>query len=289
MARIPTDSEAGAALPGGEARPFLKWAGGKAQLLAQFEPFFPSAFQRYVEPFVGGGAVFFHLRARFPGVPCRLCDCNEELIHCYTAVRDDAVALMRKLDGHLERFLARPKDYYYQVRARHHLSDPVDRAARMIFLNKTCFNGLWRVNAKGEFNVPIGSRKKTVLYDPDKLLAASQALQGVQLAVQDFQTTLSRTGPGDFVYLDPPYDPASRTACFTSYTKDEFGPARQKELAASFRAASKRGAKLLLSNSNTPLIRELYKGCRIELVQARRRINSEGKGRGAVAEVLVAA
>ncbi len=144
-----------------EAQPFLKWVGGKAQLIAQFDEFFPAQVDRYVEPFIGGGAVFFHLKHRFPQMKAFLRDNNDELINTYKAVRDYPKELMRRLDKHLVEFLADRENYYYCVRAKHHLSkaDVLERAARMIFLNKTCYNGLWRVNSRGEFNVPIGSSK----------------------------------------------------------------------------------------------------------------------------------
>jgi DNA adenine methylase len=148
-----------------EAQPFLKWVGGKAQLLAQFDEFLPAEVNRYFEPFIGGGAVFFHLKHRFPQMRAFLRDNNDELINTYTAVRDQPQALMRQLDAHLAAFAADRERYYYLVRSRHHLprGNVVERAARMIFLNKTCFNGLYRVNAAGEFNVPIGSHLKPAL------------------------------------------------------------------------------------------------------------------------------
>ena len=159
-----------------EAQPFLKWVGGKAQLLAQFEKFFPAQIDRFVEPFVGGGAVFFHLRQRFPQMRAFLRDNNDELINSYIAVRDHPRELMRRLDRHLTAFNADRQNYFYLIRARHHLppTEVVERAARMIFLNKTCFNGLWRVNSSGEFNVPIGSHKNPALYDEKNIYAAAE-------------------------------------------------------------------------------------------------------------------
>jgi DNA adenine methylase len=275
--------------PGAEAQPFLKWAGGKSQLLAQFEPFFPSTISSYCEPFVGGGAVFFHLKARFPKLRAFLRDNNAELINCYQAVRDHVQPLMRRLDEHLARFRAEGEYYYYQVRSQHQLAEPVERASRMIFLNKTCYNGLWRVNARGEFNVPIGSYKpeKVSLYDRANLLAASRALQGAELAVQDFRQTVRAAAAGDFVYVDPPYFPLSATANFTSYTKEDFGKAEQEELAALFADAARRGVRLMLSNSDAPFIRHLYDGFNIQTVKARRAVNCDGARRGLVPEVLV--
>lgn len=272
-----------------EAQPFLKWAGGKSQLLAQFDRFFPTSISEYCEPFIGGGAVFFHLKARFPRIRAVIRDINPELINCYIAVRDELEPLMGLLDEHLRQFRQGGKQYYDQIRSRHQLTDSVERASRMIFLNKTCYNGLWRVNGRGEFNVPIGSYRpeKVSLYDHANLLAASRALQGVDLAVEDFRDTLRAVPARTFVYVDPPYFPISATANFTSYTKEEFGKAAQEELAAIFADASRRGVRLMLSNSDTPFIRDLYKGFELHTVKARRAVNSDGAKRGQISEVIV--
>lgn len=275
-----------------EAQPFLKWAGGKSQLLEQFAPFFPASIRSYCEPFLGGGAVFFHLKARFPKMRAVLCDNNEELINCYQVVRDAVQDLMSHLDEHQQQFRAQGEPYYYFVRAQRKLAGVVERASRMIFLNKTCYNGLWRVNGSGQFNVPVGSYRpdKVSLYDRSNLLAASQALQDVDLLVRDFCQTLAAADAGDFLYVDPPYYPLSPTSNFTSYTKEEFGQAEQKELAALFSRAAQRGAQLMLSNSDTPLIRNLYAGYagfKLKTVQARRAVNCDGTKRGRVSELLV--
>jgi DNA adenine methylase len=272
-------------------QPFLKWVGGKAQLLAQFDEFFPTEITRYFEPFVGGGAVFFRLKHRFPRMRAFLRDINPELINTYLAVRDFPHELMRRLDEHAAEFKDKGDDYFYFVRAQHHLTGDnkkiVERAARMIFLNKTCFNGLWRVNARDEFNVPVGSNKNPGLYDEENLLAASRVLEGVHLAVQDFRETLNQTRRGDFAYIDPPYYPVSATASFTSYAKEDFGEGEQRELHAVFAGAARRGASLMLSNSDTPFIRKLYCDFQIHTVQARRAINCDGSKRGHVNEVVV--
>lgn len=272
-----------------EAQPFLKWAGGKAQLLSQFDAHFPKSIESYCEPFVGGGAVFFHLKARFPQMRVSLCDNNAELINCYQVVRDRVEDLMRLLDEHLKQFRAHGERYFYLVRSQHDLAQPLERAARMIFLNKTCYNGLWRVNGRGEFNVPIGSYRpeKVSLYDPSNLQAASRELQGGQLVVQDFRHTLRATTRGQFVYVDPPYVPLSPTSNFTSYTKEDFGKAEQEELAALFADAARRGVGLMLSNSDTPFVRKLYAGFTVKTVSARRAVNSDGAKRGRVSEVIV--
>lgn len=272
-----------------EAQPFLKWAGGKSQLLAQFDPYFPESIASYCEPFVGGGAVFFHLKARFPAMEVCLYDNNAELINCYQVVRDQVQELMRLLDEHLKEFQAGGERYFYLVRSQHDLIDPLKRAGRMIFLNKTCYNGLWRVNGRGEFNVPIGSYKpeKVSLYDPSNLLAASRELQGAQIAVQDFRHTLRVTRRGQFVYVDPPYVPLSPTSNFTSYTKEDFGKPEQEELAALFADAARRGVRLMLSNSDTPFVRKLYAEFTIKTVSARRAVNSDAAKRGRISEVIV--
>ena len=274
-----------------EAQPFLKWVGGKAQLLTKFDEFFPAQVGRYFEPFIGGGAVFFHLKHRFPRMRAFLRDINPELINAYRAVRDHPELLMRRLDEHSARFRANREIYYYEVRAQHTLPEReiVERAARMIFLNKTCFNGLWRVNARGEYNVPIGSHKNPTLYDSDNIYAASRALEGVNLEVQDFRVTLAETRRGDFAYIDPPYYPVSLTASFTSYAKEDFGVEEQNELHAVCASAAARGVRLMLSNSDVPFIRRLYRDFQIHTVQARRAINCDGTKRGEVNEVVVTA
>jgi DNA adenine methylase len=216
-------------------------------------------------------------------------DDNDELINAYVVVRDCPRELMKRLDAHLAEYLKNRIHYYYEVRRQHKLPDKenIERAARMIFLNKTCFNGLWRVNGRGEFNVPIGSHKNPALYDEENLLAASLSLQGTHLDRLDFRATLAQVRRGDFVYVDPPYHPVSSTANFTSYTKETFGADEQEELAALFKLAAANGARIMLSNSDTPFIRELYKEFKIHTVQARRAINRDGSKRGEVNEVVV--
>lgn len=271
------------------AEPFLKWAGGKSQLLPQFQTLLPSSITSYAEPFIGGGAAFFHLKARFPQMRAVLRDNNPELINCYQAVRDGCSELRRRLDEHLARFRAEGKAYYYRVRSQHDLRGRGERAARMIFLNKSCFNGLWRVNRRGEFNVPIGSYRpeKITLYDEANLLAVSRALYAADLGVSDFRQTLRALRKGDFAYIDPPYFPLSTTASFTAYTREAFGQAEQEELSVLFAEAARRGARLMLSNSDTSFIRQLYKDFTIDTVSARRAVNCDGANRGRIPEVVV--
>ena len=273
-----------------QARPFLKWAGGKGRLLAQYERFFPREPMRgYYEPFVGSGAVFFHLRSRGLFSHYRLTDSNAELITCYRVVRDALDALLARLAEHQARH---SKAHYYAVRAWDR--EPawadvpdVERAARLIYLNKTCYNGLWRVNSRGQFNVPMGRYRNPRILDEPRLRAASAALQGVELAVADFEDVLGRAGAGDFVYFDPPYHPLSATANFTAYSRDCFDEHAQRRLARVFAALAERGAWVLLSNSETPFVRALYGAFRIHAVRARRAINAAADKRGTVGEVLV--
>ncbi len=271
-----------------EAQPFLKWVGGKASLLRQLEEFFPHEIDRYFEPFLGGGAVFFHLKHRFPDMRPFLRDGNKELINCFRVVRDRSDDLMRLLDEHSKGFRTDGDAYFYDIRKQHDLTDDLARAARTIFLNKTCFNGLYRVNAKGEFNTPIGSNKNPNLYARDNLLAAAEVLQNAQLEAQDFRKTVDETRRGDFIYFDPPYLPISAFSDFKRYTSDQFREADQVELARIFRELDAKGCHVVLSNSEHPRTRELYAGFPIQIVSAPRFINCKPGGRGNISELIVA-
>ncbi|PYS22486.1 MAG: hypothetical protein DMF72_13205 [Acidobacteria bacterium] len=270
------------------ARPFLKWVGGKQQLLAQFGRLFPSRFRRYFEPFIGGGAVFFHLWStlRTPSTAF-LFDNNPELINAYIVARDKVEELINVLRVHQR---LHSKSYYYDVRRldrdNRQLTD-VERAARTVYLNRTCYNGLFRVNSKGQFNVPMGSYASPQILLEPVIRAASAALQSVDIEVRDFRSMPKLARRGDFFYFDPPYDPLTQTASFTSYTSDNFNEHDQRELAKVFAALSAKGAYVMLSNSKTPLILSLYKEFRIETVQARRAVNSDAAGRGCIEEVVV--
>jgi len=268
-----------------EAAPFVKWAGGKGRLLSQLRPLLPSGVERmrHVEPFVGGGALFFARR------PARalLTDINPALVATYNAIRDDVDAVIAALrglaDGH-------SKASYYQIRERYNEGRraPVPkRAAMFIYLNKTCFNGLHRVNRKGEFNVPVGSYKNPRILNEDALRVASQALAGAQLRCSPFDALLENAKPGDFIYFDPPYEPVSDTASFTSYARDGFSRQDQTRLRDVYQALDRRGCKLMLSNSDVPFIRELYRNFSVDTVAAPRAINCDAKKRGKVSEVVV--
>ena len=275
------------------AAPFLKWAGGKAQLAPRVLANIPPGFHGYHEPFVGGGAVFFAVRGAFPDRPACLGDANPDLIDCYRVVRDEPGRLIEVLERHAAAYDAEGEEgraaYYYRQRDLDPV-DPVERAARLVFLNKTAFNGLYRVNAAGRFNVPHGRYRHPRIADPGRIEAASAALRGTDLRCEDFEAACARAATGDFVYLDPPYQPLSTTSSFTSYTRADFGPREQARLAAVFADLAGRGVAALLSNSDHPAIRALYEGCgyRVEVVPMARAINSRGDRRTPVPELLIA-
>ena len=269
-------------------RPLLKWAGGKRQLLPRILPEIERArpWKRYHEPFLGGGAVFFELaRSRMLGrSKAFVSDLNEPLIEVYQAVAADVDGVIALLADHKAKH---GKEYYYAVRAE--VPDTrTARAARLIYLNRTCFNGLFRVNSRGLFNVPMGDYKDPAILDAPNLRACAEALRKADIAVRPFEGIVERAQEGDFVYFDPPYDPVSDTANFTAYAKDGFGKAEQERLAGVCRALDAKGVKFVLSNSATPFIRGLYEDFRVQIVQATRAVNRDGAKRGKVDEVLVA-
>jgi DNA adenine methylase len=268
-----------------EAAPFVKWAGGKGRLLSQLRPLLPPGVDhmRHVEPFVGGGALFFSRRPK----RALLTDINPALVGTYTAIRDDVKGvidtLRRLASGH-------SKESYYEVRERYNQGRRIStskRAAMFIYLNKTCFNGLHRVNRKGEFNVPVGSYKNPRILNEEGLRAASEALQGANLRCASFEALVRNAKPGDFVYFDPPYEPVSDTASFTSYARDGFSREDQTRLRDVYKELDRRGCKLMLSNSDVPFIRELYADFEIHTVAAPRAINCNASKRGKVSEVVV--
>ncbi len=263
------------------ARPVLKWAGGKSSLLPQFLKVFPTSCDRYIEPFLGSGAVCFALQ---PGVPAILNDSNDELINLYTVLASEPKLLMARLDAMAAEY---SEETYYQVRAQEP-KEPVQRAARTVFLNKTGFNGLYRQNAKGTFNVPFGRRATCPrLYDHGNLLKVSQRLGEAKLVNQDFETILELAQRGDFVYCDPPYEPLTATSSFKNYTGSGFSQEDQRRLKEACVRAARRGAVVAVSNSSAPFVKELYADWPIHSITARRSINSKKDLRGAVEEILV--
>ena len=267
------------------AKPFLKWAGGKKQLLLDINAHMPRKFNNYFEPFVGGGAVLFEIQPSHAVIN----DINPDLCNCYTVVRDSVEELIANLSKH-----ENDKLYFYEMRdwdlkEEYKLLSPVERASRTIYLNKTCFNGLYRVNKKGHFNVPFGKYKNPNIVNEEVLRAVSSYLSEnkVEILDMDFEEALEGANEGDFVYLDPPYDPVSDTSSFTSYSMGGFGKDEQERLMDVFVELDKKGCQVMLSNSATDFILDLYKAFRIQIVSASRSINSVGTGRGKINEVLV--
>ncbi|MBD2198539.1 MULTISPECIES: DNA adenine methylase [Calothrix] len=263
-------------------RPFLKWAGGKSRLIQQYIPYLPSKYQTYYEPFIGGGAVFFHLQPKVAIIT----DINAELITTYCCVRDRVEELIDLLKEHK---LRHSREYYYTVRANPGNTD-LEIAARLIYLNKTCFNGLYRVNSKGQFNVPIGRYKNPNICDGDLLRAASAALAHTQIKQADFVELLNyATSSDDFVFCDPPYYPISSTSYFTGYSRDSFDEEDQKRLRDTCAKLAKQGVKVMVCNSDCEFIRNLYQEIDFKIypIAAARSINSNTKKRGMIYELLI--
>lgn len=260
-------------------RPFLKWAGGKSKLIAQYIPYFPKTFTTYYEPFLGGGAVFFHWQPKV----AVLSDINPELVNVYCCVRDNVNDLIELLTEHQQKH---NQEYYYQLRS-HDPDSNLERAARFIYLNKTCFNGLYRENAKGQFNVPMGRYKNPKICNPELLTTASFLLQNAEIKVRPFQDILKLATEQDFVYFDPPYYPISKTSNFTAYSRYDFTEANQIELKQVFKALAENNVKVMLSNSDCPFIRELYQEFNIHTINAARMINSKASQRGKITELLI--
>jgi DNA adenine methylase len=265
--------------------PFLKWVGGKRQLMSEIEPLMPSNISTYYEPFIGGGAVFLNQQPKKAVIN----DYNAELINVYKVVRDNVDELIEDLAKHKNE-----SDYFYSIRVQDReegfdeLSE-LKRASRVIYLNKTCFNGLYRVNSSGEFNTPFGRYKSPNIVNETVLRAVSHYLNNndIQLLSGDFEDALKGIRKGAFVYLDPPYDPVSKSSNFTGYIEGGFGSEQQERLRDVCIKLNKKGVNFLLSNSATPFIKDLYKDFEMIEVDAKRHINSVASKRGAVSEVLV--
>jgi len=266
--------------------PFVKWVGGKRQLLNEIEKHIPERFSRYYEPFIGGGAVLFHVQPRIAVIN----DSNEELVNLYNIIKETPEELIKDLKKHRNE-----EKYFYKVRGIDRekekylkLSD-IERASRIIFLNKTCYNGLFRVNSSGEFNSPFGRYKNPNIINAIKLRAVSSYLSknNIKILNTDYEKSLSNIRKGAFVYFDPPYDPISNSSNFTGYTKNGFDKTEQERLKKVCDRLNNRKVKFLLSNSSTEFIRDLYKDYPIFPIKAKRSINSKGGGRGAITEILV--
>lgn len=268
------------------AAPVVKWVGGKRQLLDEITPRLPKRVTTYCEPFLGGGAVLFSLQPRNAIVN----DLNTDLMLVYEVIRDNVELLITALEQH-----ENTAEYFYNIRDLDRDKDtyrkmsPIERASRIIYLNKTCYNGLFRVNAAGEFNTPYGHYKNPNIVNPSVLRAVSKYLtaNNIQLFHKDFEEVLQQVPRGSFVYLDPPYDPVSDTASFTGYNRGGFGQEEQERLKRCCDELTARGVRFMLSNSATEFIRKLYAGYTVETVHAKRAINSDASKRGAVEEVLI--
>ena len=292
-----------------KARPFVKWAGGKAALVPQITEYYPEALksgqiERYIEPFVGGGAILLDVLQKYDVKEAYAYDTNQDLVNTYNVIKTDVDDLIKKLKKYEAEYLPLDdegrKEYYYDLREEYNSAEVMSgklstkRAAQFIFLNKTCFNGLYRVNQNGDFNVPMGSYKNPTICDTENLLKLSKLLQNVQIICGDYHDTLELVNKDTFVYFDPPYRPLSITSGFTSYTKDDFDDEDQKNLAKYFGLLDSKDAKLMLSNSNPKNVNEddtffddIYKGFKINELQANRMINSNSAKRGKISELLI--
>ncbi len=267
-------------------QPFLKWAGGKRQLLPYIKSFIPQSFDCYFEPFVGGGAVLFDLKHPKAFIN----DANGELINLYKVIRDDPDSLFYEVAKHIN-----DRDYFYALRQQdrdenvYSRLSKTERAARILYLNKTCFNGLFRVNSQGQFNAPFGDYPNPNIAPENIIRAVSKYLKGKDISITstDFAKAVETARADDFIYFDPPYDPVSDTSSFTGYHSNAFDRGEQERLFKVFEDLDRRGCKVMLSNSDTGFIRDLYKNYKTEDILATRRINAVGSGRGAIREVLV--
>lgn len=272
-------------------QPFVKWVGGKRGLLSQIIPLIPKEFNNYFEPFVGGGAMFFELYSLglLKNKKVYLFDINSELINAYNTVKSNPMELIKSLKKFKEKH---SKEFYYEIRAWDREENflkksAILRATRFIYLNKTCFNGLYRVNSKGYHNVPIGNYKNPNICDEETIYSASEALQSAIILNTSYKDVLKHASKNDFVYFDPPYYPLTPTSSFTSYSEFAFLDKEQIELFEVFKKLDKKGCKIAHSNSDTDFIKDLHFEFSIINIQANRFINSKSSGRGKISEVLI--
>ena len=266
-----------------ETYPIVKWVGGKRQLMFELQKNMPKKYNRYFEPFIGGGALFFELQPE----NAYISDMNEELINLYSVVRNNVYELINDLSKHEV-----SKEYFLEIRnidrtEKYAELSSIERASRFIYLNRTCFNGMYRVNSQGQFNVPFGHYKKPRIIDENNLLNCSELLRKTEIKCADFSDILDKVQKGDFVYFDPPYVPLNETSSFTSYTKDGFDLDMQFKLREVCDELNSMDVMFMLSNSDTRLVNELYSNYEIKKVFASRQINANADGRGKITEVLV--
>ena len=272
-----------------EPKPFVKWAGGKRQLISVIDQHIPSEFGTYFEPFLGGGAVLFHMLGKNPTMKCKASDLNSDLVLAYITIRDKVGELIQSLENHAKNYHKNPDSYYYDVR-KSEPKNQIDKVSRLLFLNRTCFNGLYRVNSKGKFNVPLGRYSNPNIVNEENLIAVSHILQSkkIQISCRDFTAVLSDAKKGDFVYFDPPYQPVSDTANFTSYTNRDFTYADLEKLVEVSEKLSDKGCRVLHSNSNSKEVKALFsKDWNVIEVAANRAINSDSAKRTGQKELLI--
>ncbi|MBS1267595.1 MAG: hypothetical protein MAG458_00299 [Nitrosopumilus sp.] len=271
-------------------KPFVKWAGGKRQLIPTLNQNLPDSFGTYFEPFLGGGALLFHMLTERNGQKCSISDLNSDLVLSYITIRDRIDGLITSLKSHERNYQKDSKSYYYSVRKSNPRS-AIEKTSRLLFLNRTCFNGLYRVNSKGKFNVPLGKYTNPNIVNEENLRAVSSILQASKVSIKcrDFEAVLSDAKKGDLVYFDPPYQPVSTTANFTSYTNKNFSFDDLNRLAELCNNLDAKGCKVLLSNSDSDDVSELFskKSWKVSKIQANRSINSDSKKRTGHFELLI--
>ena len=289
-----------------EIKPFIKWAGGKSQLIDMIEERYPmkkNKINKYIEPFIGGGAVLFDLLGKYNFKEVYISDINKELINTYKVIRDNVNELIYMLEDMQNEYIPLEKEmrkeYFYAIREKYNIEElsdcnKIEKAALFIFLNRTCFNGLYRVNKKGKYNVPMGDYKNPKICDKENLINVSISLKNVEIKNADYTECFEKVDNETFVYIDPPYRPLSTTSSFTSYSENDFGDKEQIELAEFYRKLDGKGAFVILSNSdpknsdvNDEFFDKLYSGYIIERIPAKRRINSKSSGRGEINELLI--
>ena len=290
-------------------KPFVKWAGGKGSLITQLKNFYPFGLEnetinKYVEPFVGGGAVLINILQKYDVKEAYAFDINIDLINCYNVIKTNVEELIKELDVKEKEFLnlkeEQRKEYFYNIRKEYNSyrisqnEQNTKRACEFIFLNRTCFNGLYRVNKNGDFNVPCGKYKNPTICDSKNLRNLSYLIRNVVFQYGDYKKSEKYIDSNTFVYFDPPYRPLSTTSGFTSYTKEDYNDENQKELANYFKELDEKNAKLMLSNSNPKntneddnFFEEIYKGFNINEISAKRMINANANGRGEISELLI--
>ena len=271
-------------------KPFVKWAGGKRQLIPILNENLPKTFGTYFEPFLGGGALLFHMLIERNGQKCSISDLNSDLVLSYTTIRDRAESLINSLKNHEKNYQKDSKSYYYSIRESNPRSQ-IEKTSRLIFLNRTCFNGLYRVNSKGKFNVPLGKYTNPNIVNEDNLRSVSNILQSsrVDIKCRDFEAILSDAKKNDLVYFDPPYQPVSDTANFTGYTNKDFTYDDLARLAELCMKLNSKGCRVLLSNSNSKEVTDIFstKPWKINKIKANRSINSNSKKRTGHFELLI--